>query len=232
MAELDLRERLVADLKRHPRVALQSFFGEDGERRTLAQAVPGFVPFRGRAFARCLWVLDWDHRLPSRALVLRLYAYYSEKSYADGLRAFEDRTAQIGHDDLFPEFDVPDYSGLGADEAYEGELEVGGVPARFRLVSDWRRQIEADVARKAEAIVRGSEAFKVLSAELKARPVGLGDLEAAEWAPPSETGNARWGIEVWYLKSYNGMIGEGTAFLVDLEESRVVSQRDFQFRAG
>jgi hypothetical protein len=28
------------------------------------------------------------------------------------------------------------------------------------------------------------------------------------------------------------MVGEGTAFLVDLEDERVVRQRDFQFRAG
>jgi hypothetical protein len=28
------------------------------------------------------------------------------------------------------------------------------------------------------------------------------------------------------------MVPEGTAFLVDLEEERVVRQRDFQFRAG
>jgi hypothetical protein len=39
-------------------------------------------------------------------------------------------------------------------------------------------------------------------------------------------------VDVWYLRSFNGMVGEGTAFLVDLEEEKVVRQRDFQFRAG
>jgi hypothetical protein len=232
MADLDLRERLVADLRRHPRVAYQNFCGSDVERRALAQALPAIVPFRGKPFANCLWVLDWDHRLPSKGLVLRFYGYYSTAGYEDGVRAFDDRTAQIAREDLFPEFDVSDYAGLKADEAYEGEMEVGATPAKFRLVSDWRRQIEADVARKAEAIVRGSAAFKSLSVDVKTRPMGLGDLEAAEWAPPSETGHARWGVEVWYLRSFNGMIGEGTAFLVDVEDQRVVSQRDFQFRAG
>lgn len=232
MADLDLRDRLVADLRRHPRVAYQNFCGSDVERRALAQASPALVPFRGKPFANCLWVLDWDHRLPSKGLVLRMYGYYTTAAYDEGVRAFDERTAQIGREDLFPEFDVPDYAGLRADEAYEGEMEVGGTPAKFRLVSDWRRQIEADVARKAEGIVRGSAAFKSLSVDVKARPMGLGDLEAAEWAPPSETGHARWGVEVWYLRSFNGMIGEGTAFLVDVEDQRVVSQRDFQFRAG
>jgi len=44
--------------------------------------------------------------------------------------------------------------------------------------------------------------------------------------------DGRWGVDVWYLRSFNGMVGEGTAFLVDLEEEKVVRQRDFQFRAG
>ena len=67
---------------------------------------------------------------------------------------------------------------------------------------------------------------------MRTRPPGLGDLEAAEWSPPSESGHERWGIDVWYLRSFNGMVGEGTAFLVDVERENVVSQRDFQFRAG
>ena len=32
--------------------------------------------------------------------------------------------------------------------------------------------------------------------------------------------------------TYNGMVGEGRAFLVDGREPVVVRERDFQFRAG
>jgi hypothetical protein len=39
-------------------------------------------------------------------------------------------------------------------------------------------------------------------------------------------------VDVWYLLTFNGMVGEGRAFLVDLEEKCVVRERDFQFRAG
>ena len=42
----------------------------------------------------------------------------------------------------------------------------------------------------------------------------------------------RWAVDVWYLLTFNGMVGEGRAFLVDLEEKCVVRERDFQFRAG
>ena len=41
-----------------------------------------------------------------------------------------------------------------------------------------------------------------------------------------------WALDVWYLLTFNGMVGEGRAFLVDLEERAVVRERDFQFRAG
>ncbi len=133
---------------------------------------------------------------------------------------------------LFPEFDVPDFSGIPADEAYETELELGSPPAGLRLVSEWRRQIEPDVARRAVDIVRESPLFGALAARPAMRPPGLGDLEAAEWTPPCESGHARWGIDVWYLLTFNGMVGEGRAFLVDGEEPLVVRERDFQFRAG
>ena len=44
--------------------------------------------------------------------------------------------------------------------------------------------------------------------------------------------HVRWALDVWYLLTFNGMVGEGRAFLVDLVEKQVVRERDFQFRAG
>ena len=76
------------------------------------------------------------------------------------------------------------------------------------------------------------EPFRELRSQAKVRAPGLGDLEPAEWSPPCESGHVRWGVDVWYLLTFNGMVGEGRAFLVDLEEKCVVRERDFQFRAG
>jgi hypothetical protein len=232
MALVDLKEEVKREIKRHPRVVHQGLFEDPAARERLAEALPGFVPFKGTGYQAVLWVLDWDHRLPSRELVVRLYAFYSEEAQRLGQRSLDDRQAQIAREDLFPEFDVPDFAGLLADEAYEAELSLAGEPKKFRLVSEWRRDVEPRLGRRAEDIVRASSAFKELSSQVRARPPGLGDLEAAEWAPPSESGHPRWGIDVWYLRSFNGMVGEGTAFLVDLQDEKVVGQRDFQFRAG
>jgi hypothetical protein len=229
---MDLRDEVKRELRRHPRVMHQKLFEDSAAVDRLAAALPAFVPFRNGSYAAAMWVIDWDHRLPSREVVLRLYAFYSDEARRNGVRSWDERLAQIGREDLFPEFDVPDFGGLLADEAYEAELSLTGEPKKFRLVSDWRRDVESRLGRKAEEIARASPAFKELASQVRTRPPGLGDLEAAEWAPPSESGHVRWGLDVWYLRSFNGMVGEGTAFLVDLEEERVVNQRDFQFRAG
>ncbi len=232
MTELDLREELKRAVKVHPRLVTQDLFKDLAILDKIAAALPVFMPFRGKTYKAAMWVLDWDHRIPSRDYVLRLYAYYSSQGKAIGELSFADRSEQIERENLFPEFDVSDFAGLAADEIYEAESPVGGDLKSFRLVSEWRREIEPKSARKAEQIARASHHFKEVASETRARPPGLGDLEAAEWCPPSESGHGRWGVDVWYLRSFNGMVGEGTAFLVDLEDEKVVRQRDFQFRAG
>ena len=232
MAELDLREELKRGVKVHPRVETQDLFRDPATLGKIVAALPTFMPFKGRTYKAAMWVIDWDHRIPSRDYILRLYVFYSAQGKAIGELSFADRAAQIEREDLFPEFDVSDFAGLAADEVYEAEGPVGGELKPFRLVSEWRREIDAKAARKAEQIARASHHFKEVASETRARPPGLGDLEAAEWCPPSESGHGRWGVDVWYLRSFNGMVGEGTAFLVDLDDEKVVRQRDFQFRAG
>jgi hypothetical protein len=232
MGQYDLRAAFKGELRRHPRVAAQGLFETAESRDKLAAALPNFVPFRAKAYKAGLWVIDWDHKLPSQNLIVRLFAFYSADGKALGEQALQEREEQIGRESIFPEFDVPDFAGLVADEVYEADGPVAGELKPFRLVSDWRREIDPKLARRAEQIVRASSHFQEVASQTRARPPGLGDLEAAEWCPPSESGHARWGLDVWYLRAFNGMVGEGTAFLVDLETGELVRQRDFQFRAG
>jgi hypothetical protein len=229
---LDLRDLLRSELRVHPRLQQQHLFAKPEDSARLAAALPPLVPFAGAEYLAADWMVDWDHRLPSRQAVLRLYAYYGENRRREAGRAMEDRQAEIAKDNIFPEFDVRDFAGLPADEAYEAEIDLAGAPSRLRLVSDWRREIQATAASQAVEIVRASQPFRDLKAQARARPSALGDLEPAEWSPPCESGHVRWGIDVWYLMTFNGMVGEGRAFLVDLEERSVVRERDFQFRAG
>src|SRR4051812_38575494 len=169
MRGMDLRDEVKRELRRHPRVMHQKLFEDPAVIERLAATLPAFVPFRNGAYAAALWVIDWDHRLPSRELVLRLYAFYTDEAKRNGVRSWDERLAQIGREDLFPEFDVPDFGGLLADEAYESEMSLTGEPKKFRLVSDWRRDVESRLGRKAEEIARASSAFKELSSQVRAR---------------------------------------------------------------
>lgn len=222
---------ILTSLRRHPRMEYQGLINREEHLKALHQTLPLLLPFRGSAYAGLLPILDWDHHLPSRFVLLRLYAYYQPASLAAGHSAFDARMQQIRAQDRFPEFDVPDFGDLPADEAYELVLEADGRVSQTTLTSDWRRQIEPEMAGLARKVVQKNEEFKRLS-KIPGRPEFLGGLEARSWTPPCEGNHPRWSIDVWYLTEYNGMMGKGYSFLVDPEKKQVVAIREFLIRAG
>lgn len=227
----DLRQLVAADLRRHPRVAYQGLLAESDAGTRLSAALPEMPPFR-TPYAGALTVIDWDHRLPSRGLVLRIFAYYRAESLAAGQEGFDDRLEEIGRVDRFPEFDVPDFDHLVADEAYEVELTTTGEVGRCRLTSAWRREIATADSTGAVEVTRVSEEFKRLTPLLSNRPAHLGGLEAVSWTPPCESQHPVWTLDVWYLLAFDGRIGTGRSFLVDPTAKAVVAVRDFSVRAG
>lgn len=226
-------ETILSALKKHPRIVHQSFVSTDAQLARLRQSLPHLIPFGAESFHGFLPLLDWDHRLPSRSAILRIYAFYSDLTYRAGLAELGTRTEQITAQDKFPEFDVPDFAGLTADEAYEGELdpETGQV-AQLRLVSSWRREISHGDARVSVQVARRSDEFKDLAAKVRRRPDYLGDLEAVSWTPPCESAYGSWTIDVWYLTDLDAAVGKGRSFLVDLKAKKVVGVREFVVRSG
>lgn len=227
----DLRTFLARELRLHPRVAYQGFFNHEGAAAELAAELPPMPPFRSD-YAGAIAILDWDHRLPSQMLALRVYAYYSGDTLAAGHEAFDDRLEVIGQSDRYPEFDVPDFEHLAADEAYEIEISPGGEIGRCRLTSSWRRDIKRDDGGRAVKLVRRSQQFADLEKSFPDRPPNLGDLEAVSWTPPCESQLAVWTLDVWYLLQFDGRMGSGRSFLVDLGADSVAAVRDFSVRAG
>jgi hypothetical protein len=227
----DLRQLVAADLRRHPRVAYQGLLAEADAGARLAAALPEMPPFR-TPYVGALSVIDWDHRLPSRGLMLRVFAYYRAESLAAGQEGFDDRLEEIGRVDRFPEFDVPDFDNLVADEAYEVELTTTGELGRCRLTSAWRREIAPADSAGAVEVTRVSEEFKRLTPLISNRPPHLGGLEAVSWTPPCESQHPVWTLDVWYLLAFDGRIGTGRSFLVDPAAKAVVAVRDFSVRAG
>jgi len=222
-------EKVTDALRRHPRTVYQDMIGSDTELTQLRCSLPYLVPFPENDYHDVIPVLDWDHRLPSQAAVLHLYAYYSEKAYKAGEVAYATRAREIEERDKFPEFDVPDFANLPADEFYESVVDWDGKVTQVQLLSEWRRNIDPKDAFTSLQAVRGSEEFKKISLSVK-RPDYLGDLEARSWTPPCEGPLDVWTVDVWYLMEYNGVVGKGLSFLVDVNEQEVGTVREFMIR--
>jgi hypothetical protein len=226
-------ETILLALKRHPRIVHQNFVSTEEDHARLRQSLPFLIPFGAESYHGFLPVLDWDHRLPSRVAIVRIYCFYSDLTYRAGLAELNTRTEQIRTHDKYPEFDVPDFAGLAADEAYEGELDPGsGQVAQVRLVSSWRREISHPDARVSVQVARRSQEFRDLAAKVRRRPDYLGDLEAVSWTPPCESAYGSWTIDVWYLTDLDAAVGKGRSFLVDLKVKKVVGVREFVVRSG
>ncbi len=215
----------------HPRVAYQGLCADELTARAISDALKPIIAFRN-PYLGAICILDWDHRLPSKLLSLRIYAYYNQETFDAGQEAYDDRLEAIGNSDLFPEFDVPDFDQLAADEAYEIELGIDGKIGRSRLTSAWRRSIDPKDGSEAIAAVRASKEFSEVVETSSDRPAHLGDLEAVSWTPPCESEHYDWTLDVWYLQAFDGRVGTGTSFLVDIEKGTVVAVRDFSVRTG
>jgi hypothetical protein len=234
-----VRAAVVENLRFHPRVVQQALAQDAAARERLATMLPKLVPFRGRSVAKAVAILDWDHRLPSRTLTLRLHLLYDNAGAERFEKSHAARAAEIAKKDLFPEFDVPDYSDLAGDESYDADLTLELVVDAMRLTSPWRREVDPDLATAAVRAVRASAAFARAKSSTPTRPPHLGDLEAVAWMPPCESGQPRWTIDVWWLTAFDGRVGKGWSFLVDTEpvegdapDKKIVATREFTVRTA
>ncbi len=224
----------VTEFSIHPRVAQQGI-DKDKAQSLFDAALPRVQPFRDHAVQSIVGVLDWDHRLPSKQLTLRLHVLYDDDARTRFDQALARRREEIIARDLYPEFDVPDFAGLPADEAYDLELTMGLDMEAMRLTSPWRREVAEDDASGAIEAVRSSSVFEDVKRQEVGRSTALGDLEAVAWTPPCESGQKRWTLDVWWLTAFDGRIGRGWSFLVDPSakgDDRVVASREFTVRAG
>jgi hypothetical protein len=221
-----------AELQLHPRVAQQGIAPEKIG-KVLVEALPKVLPFRSHGVHSAVALLDWDHRLPSKALTLRLHVLYETAGRDRFDQALDMRKAEISQKDKFPEFDVPDYAGLPSDEAYDIELSAEMTIENMRLVSPWRRDVAPEEGERATVAVRASQQFAEIRKTAQGRSASLGDLEAVAWTPPCETTLPGWTLDVWWLTAFDGRMGRGWSFLVDMAgEPKVVAAREFNIRAG
>lgn len=232
-SQVSQAEEIARCLRIHPRVQQQGIAGGPEDRLKFATALPALTPFRGLPFTAFAAVLDWDHKLPSEMVMLRLFAFHSPDSLAAITVALEARSRAIETSDRFPEFDVADFAGLadaGADEAYEVDIKLDGTLDSVRHVSPWRREIADALGQTACEIVRQSSELRQIVLQQLARSSLMPHLQALQWVPPFEAEHTRWVIDVWYLVERRGRDVLARSFLVDPEEKRVVSTREILLR--
>ena len=168
-----------------------------------------------------------------RTLVLRVYGYYGEDTLEAGYEAFDDRLEQIAERDKYPEFDVPDFDGAGRRRGVRDRAVAGrhgrALPADLGVAAHRRRRATPPPRWRWSSSATSTRSWSPSS---PSRPTYLGDLEAVSWTPPCETRPPRWTLDVWYLLAFDGRIGSGRSFLVDLETKQIVSVRDFSVRTG
>src|SRR5678816_2807005 len=104
---VDLRDLLRAELRIHPRLVQQGLFTRIDARTRIAAAIPPLIPFGEADYAGGIWIVDWDHRIPSRHAILRLYAYYSAERQRELEQAHAARLKEIGAEDPLPQSHTP-----------------------------------------------------------------------------------------------------------------------------
>jgi hypothetical protein len=209
-----VRTALLQRLKVHTRVAQQGLGPTPDVRKKLAASLPDILAFGDRRYAAAHVVLDWDHRLPSEALLLRLYLSYTDREAADVENALKARDREIDSGNLYPEFDVPDYGEIDASETYVGLVRPKGQEVEeLRFFSDWRKSVQQPVVRDVLAAVRGHAGYERSMRERSHD--NLGPPVVIGWTPPCLANSKHWAVEVWLLVDFDGHMGRAHVFMVD-----------------
>ncbi len=191
--------------------------------RPLLEHVPPLRPFGGNKYVRVRALIDWDHQLPSQHFVLRVYAAYSEHEGDVMQTQLRARESRVEEDNLYPEFDLPDFADIEASEAYAGVFRPGKDKFEdFRFFAPWRKEVRQAVAKSAIGAVKELDSFK--SALRERKNDALGSAVVVGWAPPCLSHGDNWAVEVWLLTQFDGQAGKAMVFMVDGETDAVTRE--------
>ncbi len=215
-----LSQTLREELKVHIRLLDQQLAPDPESIQTLIESLPKLKPFTHKSFGHITAILDWDHQLPSRCAVLRIYTFYERHPSRAFRSRIDERETEIRETNLYPEFDLPDYEGLESDETYEGIVDLASWQIdELRFTSSWRNEIPEALVNRSVKTVRESEAFQeALSTRANK---ALGGPIIVGWAPPWAAETTHWAIEICVLLSVMGNVGRARFFTVDSEDDSI-----------
>ncbi|WP_106392077.1 hypothetical protein [Enhygromyxa salina] len=217
-----LVERAFNDLRVHVRLQEQDIAVSEDFHAQLHASMPELVPYGSNQYAAVRAVLDWDHQIPNEYMLLRIYTAYSRHEARLLDTQIRARDQAITSDNVYPEFDLPDYGDLDASETYIAVLRPGSADfEEFRFFSDWRKEVRPPVARAALSAVKQLESYQ--EAYRTRQNDALGSAVVVGWVPPCLAKSTAWAVEIWLVVEFDGQIGKAKVFMVD-SESLVVTR--------
>ncbi|HFE44955.1 MAG TPA: hypothetical protein ENJ18_05590 [Nannocystis exedens] len=221
--EAMVRSAVIDNLHVHPRLVQQGMAPTPKQRKALLKSLPQLIPFTGNTFVGARALLDWDHQLPSQHRLLRLYMCYGESEIQLLDAGIKRRDREIREGNLYPEFDLPDFSNLPASETYIAVMKASQpVIEDLRFTSDWRRRVEQSAQQSALATVSRLESF---NRSLQDRTHDhLGPPVVIGWTPPCLAHSPSWAVEVWLLIDFDGHRGRAHVFMIDSTNEQVTRE--------
>jgi len=218
-----LRIALQDELHVHVRLEDQDVAPDPDARRRLAQRLPDLKAFGDHRYDSVRVLLDWDHQIPSQHLILRVHACYDAEATERFDQELAEREAVIDDANLYPEFDVPDFADLPANESYVAVIRPGSTDIEdFRFLSVWRKEVETRVADRAISLVRTDPGYRRTVTSRTTQ--GLGGPVVIGWTPPCLAHAESWAIEIWLLTEFDGQTGTARVFMIDLDAEKVTRE--------
>ena len=218
-----LVEQAFTDLRVHVRLLEQRVATTDEFRMKLHKSMPELTPYGSNQYAAVRAVLDWDHQIPSEYMLLRIYTAYSRHEARLLDTQIRARDQAIATDNVYPEFDLPDYGDLDASETYIAVLRPGSHEfEEFRFFSDWRKEVRPPVARAALSAVKQLDSYQ--EAYRARQNDALGSAVVVGWVPPCLAQSKAWAVEIWLVVEFDGQVGKAKVFMVDSESLAVTRE--------
>jgi hypothetical protein len=218
-----LVEEAFMNLRVHVRLQEQGVLPTSEFSTALHTAMPELVPYGTNQYAAVRAVLDWDHQLPTDYMLLRIYTAYSRHEARLLDTQIRARDQAIASDNVFPEFDLPDYGDLDSSETYIAALKLGKTEfEEFRFYSDWRKEVRPPVARAALSAVKQLESYQ--EAYRARQNDALGSAVVVGWVPPCLAHSTAWAVEIWLVVEFDGHVGKAKVFMVDSESLEVTRE--------
>jgi hypothetical protein len=209
-----VRTAVAQRLKVHVRLAQQGINPTPKQRQRLAHALPQILPFGDRHYARPTSSSTGTTTSRPRPCCSASTSATPTARPATSRRALKLRDREIDGDNLYPEFDVPDYGELDASETYIGLVRTANYDIEeLRFFSDWRKSVQQPIVREVLGIVRNHPGYDRSMRERSHD--NLGPPVVIGWTPPCLANSKHWAVEVWLLVDFDGHMGRAHVFMVD-----------------